>query len=39
MYKRARGNGFFLVREQDGSDYYHLNFLAQDTRTLPAILW
>jgi len=30
VYKRARGNGFFLVTEQDGSDYYHLNFLAQD---------
>ena len=28
--KCARGNGFFLVTEQDGSDYYHLNFLAQD---------
>ena len=30
VYKRARGNGFFLVTEQDGSDYYHINFLAQD---------
>ncbi|RLN08767.1 hypothetical protein C2845_PM11G14740 [Panicum miliaceum] len=30
VYKRARGNGFFLVTEQDGSDYYHLSFLAQD---------
>ncbi|CAL4889880.1 unnamed protein product [Urochloa decumbens] len=32
VYKRARGNGFFLVMEQDGSDYYHLNFLARDKR-------
>jgi hypothetical protein len=30
VYKRARGSGFFLVMEQDGEDYYHLNFLARD---------
>ncbi|CAN6247138.1 unnamed protein product [Urochloa humidicola] len=30
VYKHARGNGFFLVMEQDESDYFHLNFLARD---------
>jgi hypothetical protein len=30
VYKHLRGNGLFFVGEQDGSEYYHLNFHAQD---------
>ncbi|KAL6602768.1 hypothetical protein ACP70R_043129 [Stipagrostis hirtigluma subsp. patula] len=39
VYKHASGNGFVHVLEQDGSCYYHMNFLAQDKNGCPQLFF